>query len=109
MMEGTYSASADYQKIKAPALAFFAVGYQKDVDRAERLPEPGRTSALEFLKAQRNYHEQEIKHFRTEIPSPRVVVFTNATHDGFIDREDQVIQEMRAFLAPTGSPVPPAP
>jgi pimeloyl-ACP methyl ester carboxylesterase len=104
MMQGTYSATAEYGKIKAPALAFFAVGYQKVVDRAETLPEPQRTTALEFLKAQRKYHEQEIEHFRKEIPSARVVVLTNADHDVFIDREDEVLREMRAFLAATGPP-----
>src|SRR6185436_6321124 len=35
MMEGTYSETHEYGKIKAPALAFFAVGYKKDVDSAE--------------------------------------------------------------------------
>jgi pimeloyl-ACP methyl ester carboxylesterase len=101
MMEGTYSAAAEYGKIKAPALAFFAIGYQKDVDRAETLPEPQRKNALEFLKAQRKYHEREIEHFRKGIPSARVVVLTNATHACFIDREDEVVREMQAFLVST--------
>jgi pimeloyl-ACP methyl ester carboxylesterase len=104
MMEGAYSARAEYGKIKTPALAFFAIGYQKAVDRAETLPEPQRKTALEFLQAQRRYHEQEIEHFRRELPSARVVVLTNAEHDVFIDREDEVLREMRAFLAPAGSP-----
>lgn len=99
MMEGSYSATADYRKIMSPALAFFVVGYQKDVDRAERLPEPQRKAALEFLKTQRKYHAQEIEHFRREIPDGRVIVFTNGDHNCFIDRENEVIGEMRAFLA----------
>jgi pimeloyl-ACP methyl ester carboxylesterase len=103
MMEGTYSATAEYGKVKAPALAFFAIGYQKAAVWAETLPEPQRASAREFLKAQRNYHEQEIEHFRSGIPGARVVVFTNADHDVFIDREEDVLREMRAFLAPARS------
>jgi pimeloyl-ACP methyl ester carboxylesterase len=98
MMEGAYSATAEYGKIKAPALAFFCVGYKRVVDLAETLPEPQRKSAQEFLKAQRKYHEQEIEHFRREIPNGRVVVLTNADHNCFIDRENEVIREMRAFL-----------
>jgi pimeloyl-ACP methyl ester carboxylesterase len=98
MMEGTYSARAEYGKIKAPALAFFVVGYQKDVGRAETLPEPQRQNILDFLNTQRKYHEQEIEHFRREIPNGRVVVFTNADHNIFIDRENEVVREMRAFL-----------
>jgi non-heme chloroperoxidase len=99
MMEGTYSAKAEYGKIKAPALAFFAIGYKKDVDRAETLPEPQRKDAQEFLKAQRRYHEQEIEHFRKEIPSGRIIVFTNADHVCFIDREPEVLRDMRKFLS----------
>jgi pimeloyl-ACP methyl ester carboxylesterase len=98
MMEGTYRETHEYSKIHAPALAFFAVGYKKDVDRAETLPEPQRQNVQEFLKAQREYHEQEIEHFRKEIPNGRVVVFTNADHNVFSDRENEVVREMRAFL-----------
>lgn len=98
MLEATYSARAEYGKIEAPALAFFAVGYKEARDRAETLSEPQRRDAQEFLKAQRKYHEQEIEHFRREIPSARVVVLTNASHTPFIDREDEVLREIRAFL-----------
>jgi len=99
MLEGAYSARADYGKIKAPALAFFAIGPQKVLAWAETLPEPQRKNAQELLKAQRKYQEQEIEHFRKEIPNGRTVVFTNADHSDFIDREDGVLREMRAFLA----------
>jgi pimeloyl-ACP methyl ester carboxylesterase len=103
MMEVTYSARAEYGKIKAPALAFFAVGYQEVVDWTETLPEPQRQNMQEFLKTQRKYHEQEIEHFRREIPNGRIIVFTNASHQFPLDREDEVLREMRAFLAPPGS------
>src|SRR5262245_42293966 len=99
MMEGAYSARAEYRKIEAPALAFFAIGYKKDVDQAETLPEPQRQDVLEFLKTQRKYHEQEIEHFRREIPNGRVIVFTNAAHQFPLDRENEVLREMRKFLA----------
>jgi non-heme chloroperoxidase len=99
MMEGTYLETHEYGKIKAPALAFFAIGYQKVVDWAETLPEPQRKNTQEFLKAQRKYHEQEIEHFRREIPNGQVIVLTNADHNCFIDRENEVVREMRTFLA----------
>jgi pimeloyl-ACP methyl ester carboxylesterase len=54
MMEGTYSTRAAYDRIEAPALAFFAIGYQKDVDRAETLPEPQRQEIQALLKAHGN-------------------------------------------------------
>src|SRR6266850_1130268 len=99
MMEGSYSEMHEYGKIKAPALAFFAIGYQKDVDRAETLPEPKRKTIREFLKTQRKYHEQEIEHFRREIPNARVIVFTNAVHQFPFERENEVLCEVRQFLA----------
>ena len=99
MMEYTYSETHDYSKIKAPALAFFAIGYQKDVDAGETLPEPQRQNMQEFLKTQRKYHEQEIEHFRREIPNGRVIVFTNAVHQFPLEREDEVLREMRKFLS----------
>ena len=98
MVESSYSARAEYGKIKAPALAFFVIGYQKDVDRAETLPEQERQNVQEFLKAQRKYHEQEIQHFRREIPNGRVIVFNNADHQFPFSREDEVLREMRVFL-----------
>jgi len=41
---------------------------------------------------------EQIERFRKEIPNGRVVVFTNADHHCFIDREDDVVREMRNFL-----------
>ena len=80
-------------------IAFFAIGYKKDVDAAETLPEPQRQNVQEFLKTQRKYHEQEIEHFRREIPNGRFIVFTNADHQFPLDREDEVLREMRKFLS----------
>jgi hypothetical protein len=62
------------------------------------LPEPQRKDGQEFVKAQQKYYEQEIEHFRREIPNGRTIVFTNADHVCFIDREPEVLREMRAFL-----------
>jgi pimeloyl-ACP methyl ester carboxylesterase len=99
MVKNSYSASAEYGKIRAPALAFFVIGYEKDVDRAETLPEPPRQNVQKFLKAQRKYHEHEIEHFRREIPNGWVIVFSNADHQFPFGREVEVLREMRAFLA----------
>ena len=92
MMEGTYSERHEYRRIKAPALAFFAIGCQNDVDRAGTLLEPQRQNVLKVLEAQRRYHEQEIEHFRREIPNGRVIVFTNGSHTAFIDKKDEVLR-----------------
>ena len=113
MIERTYAEKHEYAKIKAPALAFFAIGYcpssaanskcrgfdrEKIVDWVESLPEPQRKDAQELIKAQRKYYEQEIEYFRREIPNGRTIVFTNADHVCFFDREPEVLREMREFL-----------
>src|SRR5439155_16470395 len=113
MIEGTYAEKHEYAKIKAPTLAFFATGYcpaspedskcrgfdhKKVLAWAESLPEPQRKDAQEFIKAQQDYYAQEIEHFRREIPNGRVIVFTNNDHVCFIDREPEVLREMREFL-----------
>jgi murein DD-endopeptidase len=117
MIEGTYAEKHQYAKIKAPTLAFFATGYcpsspadsicrgfdqKKVVDWAESLPEQQRKNAQDLIKAQQKYYKQEIEHFRREIPNGRTIVFTNADHVCFIDREPEVLREMRAFLSDTG-------
>ncbi len=118
MIEGTYAETHAYAKIKAPTLAFFATGYcpaspatskcpgfdqKKIIDWVESLPEPQRKDAQKFVEAQQKYYEQEIEHFRREIPNGRTIVFTNADHVCFIDREPEVLHEMRKFLSDTGS------
>jgi hypothetical protein len=114
MITSTYAETHQYGKIKAPALAFFASGYcpatppsakcqgfdrKKIFDWVESLPEPQRKEAQEFIQAQKNYREQEIEHFRREIPNGRTIVFTNADHVCFIEREPAVLREMQKFLS----------
>ena len=100
MMQASHNAPAEYSRIKSPALAFFSVGYKRFFDLAATLPDPERKNAETFLNAAKKYQEKEIEYFRKEIPNGRVVVFTNADHHCFIDKEAEVIDEMRAFLSP---------
>jgi len=114
MLVGTYAETHEYRKIKAPALAFFATNYcpvsppsakcqgfdrKKILERIESQPEPQRKDAQEVVQAQQKYFEQEIEHFRREIPNGRTIVFTNADHVCFIEREPDVLREMRKFLS----------
>jgi pimeloyl-ACP methyl ester carboxylesterase len=114
MLVGTYAETHEYRKIKAPTLAFFATNYcpvspasakcqgfdrKKILEWIESQPEPQRKDAQEVLEAQQKYYKQEIEHFRREIPNGRTIVFTNADHVCFIDREPDVLREMRKFLS----------
>jgi len=97
-------AHTDYKKIKPPVLAFHVVGFSsnglKHLETLEPRPEPRQELQATILKIK----AKEIERFRKELPSARVVYFTNADHACFIDREDDVLREMRTFLAPTKSP-----
>jgi len=114
MIESTYSETHEYGKIKSPTLAFFATGYcpatpssakcrgfdrQKILSWIESLPEPERKDAQEVVQAQHKYYEEEIKHFRSQIPNGRTIVFTNADHVCFIERQPDVLREMKKFLS----------
>ena len=99
MIEGTFQSYADYAKIRSPALSFAVFNYDKISDFAKTLPDPARKKAEEFLSDGRQFQQQELEHFRKEIPNGKVIVFTNTDHHCFIQREDEVVREMRKFLA----------
>src|SRR5207237_6207956 len=69
------------------------------IEDVKSLPEPRRKVVDEFLRFRSAIKQKEIERFRKELPSARVVVLTNANHACFIDREDDVLREMRQFLA----------
>jgi pimeloyl-ACP methyl ester carboxylesterase len=93
-------AHTDYKKIKSPVLAFAVVGLPTNaVGHIKSLPEPSRKVAEDFLRLRDAIKAKETERFRQELPSARLVVLTNANHACFIDREDDVLREMRAFLA----------
>ena len=100
VIQGTFESHADYAKIRAPALSFVVLNYDKISDFAKTLPEPVRKKAEEFLSNGRQFQEQELEHFRKEIPNGKVIVFTNTDHHCFIQRENEVVREMRSFLTP---------
>jgi pimeloyl-ACP methyl ester carboxylesterase len=99
VIQGTFESHADYAKIRAPALSFAVFNYNKMSDFAKTLPDPARKKAEEFLSNGSQFQEQELEHFRKEIPNGKVIVFTNTDHHCFIQREDEVVREMRKFLA----------
>jgi pimeloyl-ACP methyl ester carboxylesterase len=93
-------AHTDYKKIKSPVLAFAVVGLPTNaVGHIKSLPEPSRKVAEDFLRQRDAIKAKETERFRQELPGARLVVLTNANHACFIDREDDVLREMRAFLA----------
>jgi non-heme chloroperoxidase len=92
-------AHTDYKKIKSPVLAFAVVGLPTNtVEQVKSLPEPRRKMVEDLLRQRNAVKAKETERFRKELPSARLVMFTNANHACFIDREDDVLREMAAFL-----------
>src|SRR5260221_381301 len=100
MLEPGAEAQKDYAKIKSPVLAITVVGFPSNmVNHFKTLPEPRRKAVDDFLRFLSAIKEKESERFRKQLPSARVVVLTNADHECFIEREDEVLREMQSFLA----------
>ena len=99
LMQGTVDSHPDYTKIRSPALNIAVVGISSRLsDFVQTLPDSTRAKAEGALSKVKEFQQQQIERFRKEIPGARVVVFTNTDHHCFIEREDEVLREMRAFL-----------
>jgi pimeloyl-ACP methyl ester carboxylesterase len=98
--EGSLESHADYAKIRVPALSFAVIEFSsKLLDFVDKLPDPAGKRVETFLSSCRQYMQRETEHFRKEIPNGRVIEFTNTDHHCFIQREKEVVREMREFLA----------
>jgi pimeloyl-ACP methyl ester carboxylesterase len=100
LMEGTKDSHPNYSKIRSPALSIAAVGVSSKVsDVVKALPESAKAKAEDYLSRLRQFQRQEIERFRKEIPNGRIIELSNTDHYCFIQRENEVVGEMREFLA----------
>jgi non-heme chloroperoxidase len=100
LIRGTIESHPDYAKVKAPALNIAAVGFSfKAWDAVRALPDPERTKAEEFLSKLARHQKEQTERFRRSIPNGKLVELQDTDHHCFIQREDDVVREMRAFLA----------
>jgi non-heme chloroperoxidase len=103
LMQGTVDSHPDYSKIRSPALNIAVVGVSSRLsDFVKTLPDSARAKVEGALSKVKEFQQQQVEHFRKEIPDGRVIIFTNADHHCFIDKENEVLREMREFLSPTG-------
>jgi non-heme chloroperoxidase len=100
LFKGSIESHPVYTKIRCPALSFAVVGLNsKLLELAKGLPDSTRAKWPSALTTLTQWQEKEIDRFRKEIPNGRVIVFTNTDHYCFIERETEVVSEMRQFLA----------
>jgi len=90
----------DYSKVEAPALSFYAISsissffwLTPDVD--PRLRKRAQAVLDEYVIPNQR---KQIERFKREMTRARVIELPNANHFLFIDRQDEVVREMRAFL-----------
>ena len=100
LMEGTIDSRPDYRKIRSPALSIAAVGSSSKLsDVVKTLPDPARSKAEDYLSRLAQLQKQQIERFRKDIPNGKVIELPDTDHHCFIQRETEVVREMREFLA----------
>jgi len=83
-----------YSKVKAPALSFYVDDFWPDL-----IPEENREKAAMVFKALKEDRAVERERFRQGMPHARIVMLPDTSHAGcFIQREAEVVRDMRAFL-----------
>lgn len=88
----------DYTKVKAPALSFYAL---PDVEAWVRryTDTASQQKMRDFLERLELPHQRSnIEQFRREMRNGQIVVLENTDHYLFIQKQDVVVQKMRAFL-----------
>jgi non-heme chloroperoxidase len=100
LMQGTFNSHPDYSKIRSSALSIAAVGCSSRLsDVVNALPDAARTKSEDFLRSLKQFQQQQIERFRKEVPNGRVVELPNTDHHCFVQKENEVVREMREFLA----------
>jgi non-heme chloroperoxidase len=93
---------ADCTKLNVPILAFFA---DHQLDRLRAIPDVNasdRTRAHTIAQAGHAWWRHQIDHFKQEAKFGRAVELADTDHFCFIQRPDDVVREMRAFLLESG-------
>jgi non-heme chloroperoxidase len=89
-----------YSEVKAPALSFYADDFWPDM-----IPKENREKAAIFFEAYKQWRTVERERFRQGMPHARIVLMPDTSHYCFIQREGEVVREMRAFLLQSPQPV----
>jgi pimeloyl-ACP methyl ester carboxylesterase len=94
-------AHPQYSKIRAPALAIYAVADSAPemFSNYAGLDSTGRAQAQRFYAAFSPWTDQERARFKREVAGGRVVEIRGAHHYVFMSNEAEVMREMRAFLS----------
>jgi non-heme chloroperoxidase len=90
----------DYTQIRVPILSFVAFYGIEDCLRSYQLDGPtGRATCETAAAVSRASRKDGIKAFKNDAPQARVVELTDAKHYLFISNEEEVLSEVRSFMA----------
>lgn len=99
MMDGALRPPADYAKVRAPALAFYAI-YGVPRWMPASADAATRQKVAEYLaRVRAPYQRSSMEKFRTGMAKGRIVEVKGSDHWVFVVSEDVVVREMRTFLA----------
>lgn len=98
LLKGSAESRPDYTKVKAPALSFYAL--YDVVALCEIYPdEDSRQKMKEILEQVLIPHQKEnIARFKREMAQGQVIEMPDTDHACFIQKQGEVVREMRAFL-----------
>ena len=99
MMKGSQEAHPDLTKIKSPALSFFTYPNINETSERYRYDEASRQKLKTF-------HEETflpqckvaIERFKKDVIRGKIIEMPDTDHYCFIDKQDEVVREVRAFL-----------
>src|SRR5260370_36924406 len=90
----------DFAHIRVPILSFVAFYGIEDCLRSYQLDGPeGRTTCEKAAAISRASSKDVIKAFQNDAPQARVIELTDAKHYLFISNEEDVLREVRSFIA----------
>jgi non-heme chloroperoxidase len=86
----------DYSKLKMPVLAFFA---DHRLDRIlAQADDVSQKKTQEIVKSGKDWLRNQIELFKQEVKNCRVVELPDTDHFCFIQRQDEVVRQMKSFL-----------
>lgn len=99
LRRNTSVSSSDYARVKAPALSFYSLDSIGSVFPwlPRNLSPAQRKAAQEFVDFGNRQKREQIARFRKGADR-RVIEMPDTVHHGFITRQAEVVQAMRAFL-----------
>ena len=87
-------------KIKAPALAFFALSKGVNTISDEWMTVEQKAEILNHVETRENaWTRESIERFRRNVPHAKIIEIPDGHHYCFIEQEQLVYEEMRAFLS----------